>query len=184
MVFFFSSKHHYVPVAERLYHDEESKTGEGETEPRGATVILPYGKASQTRMGPWAWVLIICALTGVGATWTLAVMKLYKPSCSNQVTVDGGFGKSLTCARPAIRREWRTLSRADRNEYIAAVQCLSTKPSKLYSNGSLYDDFPRVHQATAPTAHKAAPFLPWHRYFVHAYESTLKNECGFSGLIP
>ncbi|KAF2634176.1 Di-copper centre-containing protein [Massarina eburnea CBS 473.64] len=88
------------------------------------------------------------------------------------------------CSRPAIRREWRTMSRLNRNDYIAAVQCLSTQPSKVHTNGSLYDDFPRVHQATAPNAHKAAPFLPWHRYFVHAYETALKEQCGYKGVIP
>ncbi|KAF2869473.1 hypothetical protein BDV95DRAFT_547863 [Massariosphaeria phaeospora] len=90
-----------------------------------------------------------------------------------------------TCSRPAaVRREWRTMARAERNDYIAAVQCLTTQPSRVYTNGSLYDDFPRVHQATAPTAHKAAPFLPWHRYFVHAYETALKETCGYAGVIP
>lgn len=88
------------------------------------------------------------------------------------------------CSQLVIRREWRTLSRSDREKYIAAVQCLATQLSKVYTNGSLYDDFPRVHYATAPTAHKAAPFLSWHRYFVHTYETALKEQCSYTGAIP
>lgn len=49
------------------------------------------------------------------------------------------------CARPSIRREWRTLSRSDQSQYIAAVQCLRNKPSQLGLNHTLYDDFPWTH---------------------------------------
>ena len=54
-----------------------------------------------------------------------------------------------SCVRPTIRREWRTLNRETKNKYIEAVQCLSSKPSKLRDNGTLYDDFPWVHKLTA-----------------------------------
>jgi tyrosinase len=30
-------------------------------------------------------------------------------------------------------------------------------------------------------AHDAAPFLPWHRYFIHVYELALRQECGYTG---
>lgn len=33
-------------------------------------------------------------------------------------------------------------------------------------------------------AHDAAPFLPWHRYFIHAYEKALKDHCGYKGTLP
>jgi hypothetical protein len=50
------------------------------------------------------------------------------------------------CQDPAIRREWRSLSKAEKNNYVDAVQCLANKPSRLRSNGTLYDDFPWVHR--------------------------------------
>lgn len=53
------------------------------------------------------------------------------------------------CVQPAIRREWRTLSELEQQDYIAAVKCLTTKPSKLRNNGTLYDDFPWVHKSTS-----------------------------------
>ncbi|MCJ1432649.1 hypothetical protein MMC27_002006 [Xylographa pallens] len=57
-------------------------------------------------------------------------------------------------------------------------------PSKLQSNGTLYDDFPWVHQLTAPKAHASAPFLPWHRYYIHAYEKAWKENCDYNGHLP
>jgi tyrosinase len=30
-------------------------------------------------------------------------------------------------------------------------------------------------------AHDAAPFLPWHRYFIHVYEMALRQDCGYNG---
>ena len=64
----------------------------------------------------------------------------------------GGIDSVRTlCTQPTIRKEWRTLSKTQKSAYISAVQCLSTKPSKLRENGTLYDDFPWVHQSTAPS---------------------------------
>ncbi|TGO44322.1 hypothetical protein BOTNAR_0861g00040 [Botryotinia narcissicola] len=91
---------------------------------------------------------------------------------------------SATCVSPPIRREWRTLSTSARERHIDAVQCLTTRPSRVRNNGSLYDDFPYIHQKTAPTAHSAASFLPWHRYFIHVYEDVLRNECSYKGDLP
>lgn len=50
-----------------------------------------------------------------------------------------------TCTKPAIRREWRSLSIAERDAYIDSVFCLRSKPSKLNANQTLYDDFAFVH---------------------------------------
>lgn len=49
------------------------------------------------------------------------------------------------CKKPAVRREWRSLSRSEKLEYIQAVQCLRSKPSRLGLGHTLYDDFPYVH---------------------------------------
>lgn len=52
---------------------------------------------------------------------------------------------SITCTNPVIRREWRDLSDAEKSDYIGAVQCLRSSPSRLGLNQTLYDDFPYVH---------------------------------------
>ena len=52
---------------------------------------------------------------------------------------------STACKNAVIRREWRDLSVAEKSDYIGAVQCLRTSPSKTGLNQTLYDDFPYVH---------------------------------------
>ncbi|KAF2223082.1 monooxygenase [Elsinoe ampelina] len=90
-------------------------------------------------------------------------------------------GEASTCSNPTIRREWRQLSPVEQQNYIDAVLCLKTKPSRIGLNSSLYDDFPYVHNQLNLEIHFVASFLPWHRYFVHIYETALKTECGYSG---
>jgi hypothetical protein len=45
----------------------------------------------------------------------------------------------------STRREWRTLTLLERHEYLDAVRCLKTRPSRLGLNHTLYDDFPWIH---------------------------------------
>ena len=52
---------------------------------------------------------------------------------------------STACTKPTIRREWRDLSDTEKSDYIEAVQCLRSSPSRLGLNQTLYDDFPYVH---------------------------------------
>ncbi|KAF4638022.1 hypothetical protein G7Y89_g45 [Cudoniella acicularis] len=88
------------------------------------------------------------------------------------------------CAQPAVRREWRSLAPADKSQYIEAVQCLESKPSRVRNNGTLYDDFPWVHKSTSINTHGASSFLPWHRYFIHIYEKALIDDCAYTGTLP
>ncbi|KAH8714043.1 hypothetical protein GQ44DRAFT_625199 [Phaeosphaeriaceae sp. PMI808] len=87
---------------------------------------------------------------------------------------------SEQCEYMSTRREWRTLEMSQKYEYIKAVKCLRTKSSRLGLNQSLYDDFPWVHSRIGEYVHDAAPFLAWHRYFVHIYERALQEDCGYS----
>ena len=104
---------------------------------------------------------------------------------------------STACTNPVIRREWRYLSDTEKSDYIEAVQCLRSSPSRLGLNQTLYDDFPYVHsrngeacELRTPTfpsvteisqAHDTAAFLPWHRYFIHVYEKALREQCNYAG---
>lgn len=49
------------------------------------------------------------------------------------------------CDDLVTRREWRTLSVAEKQDYLSAVQCLRNTPSRLHKEYSLYDDFPWLH---------------------------------------
>ena len=71
--------------------------------------------------------------------------------------------------------------RGEKDEYFRAVKCLHTKPSKLGTNHSLYNDFGYAHIQIGTYAHETAGFIAWHRYFIHIYEQTLKHDCGYTG---
>ncbi|KAK8004253.1 hypothetical protein PG989_003972 [Apiospora arundinis] len=96
-------------------------------------------------------------------------------------------GCSVANAR--IRREWSTLSKPERKEYIKAVQCLRSLPSKSdpeFAPGARtrYDDFVAVHINNTRIIHATGNFLTYHRYLVALYESALINECGYKGAQP
>ncbi|KAF4914776.1 Tyrosinase ustQ [Colletotrichum fructicola] len=95
------------------------------------------------------------------------------------------LGHSETrCLTPSVRREWRTLSAADKKSYILAVKCLMDLPSIFDSQTSHFDDFTYAHITAGGSSHYAAAFLPWHRMFVHTYEQTLRQKCQYGGAQP
>lgn len=85
------------------------------------------------------------------------------------------------CQQPTIRREWRTLDPTEQHAYLDAVNCLRAHPSRLGLNHTLYDDFPWVHSQIGEYSHESAAFLAWHRYFIHTYESALRDTCAYAG---
>ncbi|KAH8724982.1 hypothetical protein GQ44DRAFT_772714 [Phaeosphaeriaceae sp. PMI808] len=46
-----------------------------------------------------------------------------------------------------------------------------------------YDDFAWVHIRSGENVHGAAPFLAWHRYFIHLFEVSLRHDCGYKGVL-
>ncbi|KAG5784240.1 hypothetical protein H9Q73_002142 [Fusarium xylarioides] len=81
------------------------------------------------------------------------------------------------------RVEWRKLSKSAQADYISAVKCLDKLPSKIGLKTSHYNDFPYVHTKLNIQIHFVAQFLPWHRYFVHLYETSLRGY-GYRGSMP
>ncbi|KAI4763195.1 hypothetical protein E4T52_04759 [Aureobasidium sp. EXF-3400] len=99
------------------------------------------------------------------------------------------------CKNLHVCREWRSLSTPEKDHYIQAVRCLLSKSSITRPNGVLYDDYPYTHARVGGyspkdiagllvQAHNAAPFLPWHRYFLHIYETNLRTYCDYKGTLP
>lgn len=80
------------------------------------------------------------------------------------------------------------MSTAMRRNYVEAVQCLFTSKSKLTEFGwptkTRYDDFVGVHINMTVTIHNTGNFLSYHRNLVHAYETALRDECGYTGYAP
>ncbi|KAH8912448.1 Di-copper centre-containing protein [Coniochaeta sp. PMI_546] len=98
--------------------------------------------------------------------------------------IDDDNAISLECEHPAIRREWRRLTRDEQTIYIASVQCLMGLPSQVREGTSRYDDFVHAHSLVGVKSHYAAAFLPWHRLFVHSFERVLREECVYEGPFP
>ncbi|KAH7092283.1 hypothetical protein FB567DRAFT_576707 [Paraphoma chrysanthemicola] len=97
--------------------------------------------------------------------------------------------KTCTLNNVAVRREWSTLSKAERRNYIDAVKCLAKKPARTpaaTASGakSRYDDLVVTHIQQAFSIHGTANFLTWHRYYTWAFEQMLRNECGYMGYQP
>jgi tyrosinase len=96
----------------------------------------------------------------------------------NETAPPSGPATTTGCG---LRREWRTLSQFEKDHYISSVKCLTTIPSKIKSDWTSYEDFPWIHSHVGYYTHNSAPFLPWHRYFLHIYETTLREQCNFTG---
>ncbi|KAK4217500.1 tyrosinase-like protein [Rhypophila decipiens] len=114
------------------------------------------------------------ALTKLNALAKLSAYSNFKGSCNSK--------------NVKIRQEWRTLSPAQRKNFIAAVKCLQGKPSILPpgvapGSVSLFDDFEAIHINQTMTIHLTGTFLTWHRWFIYTYEKKLQ-QCGYNGNLP
>lgn len=94
-----------------------------------------------------------------------------------------------TLEKAAIRREWSDLSVPEREEYIRAVLCLQSLPSKAPKDQvpgarSRFDDFVATHITQAFDLHSPRKLFAAHRYFIWAYEKALREECGYTGHQP
>ncbi|KAH9029997.1 Di-copper centre-containing protein [Lactarius hengduanensis] len=115
-------------------------------------------------------------------------------------SVVGAFSthQKKACIKPAIRKEWRALRAQEKMEWIRAVNCLSHFPHDpaltprvnrsvslippVNASSSYYDvigdnfstDFVYLHMDLSTKIHFTGEFLPWHRWFLYAFEETLK----------
>ncbi|KAK6814605.1 Tyrosinase ustQ [Aspergillus parasiticus] len=88
------------------------------------------------------------------------------------------------CKNPAVRREWRSLTTSEKQNFTQAVICLASIPSTWQPNGTIYDDFAILHGGIGSWCHRSASFLPWHRYTLVVFEKALREHCGFTGQVP
>ncbi|PYI01232.1 tyrosinase [Aspergillus sclerotiicarbonarius CBS 121057] len=105
--------------------------------------------------------------------------------------IPGFFSKTCTSEKMTIRKEWRHLTKKQQDSFLDSVQCLMDKPAEsgLTATTSRFSDLQALHRGMTNTAyadiiHHVGQFLPWHRYYMHIYETLLRDECGYSGPIP
>lgn len=71
-----------------------------------------------------------------------------------------------------------------RKDYLSAIQCLKKLPTqenrdKYPGVRSRYDDFTIAHAINTGEVHRS-PWLPvWHRQYTFAFETALRDECGY-----
>jgi len=143
------------------------------------------------------WALSLAALTsaapegGKGDLEAAAAQKINRLADTYTDYIQGTISKRKTgCTSKNIvkRREWGTLSKRERQDYIDAVYCLQKKApiskATIPGSQSRYDDFAGTHILQTPFVHFDGLFLHFHRYFVWLYEKALREECGYSGYQP
>ncbi|KAF2032406.1 Di-copper centre-containing protein [Setomelanomma holmii] len=91
--------------------------------------------------------------------------------------------------RQSVALPLRTLSEAERLHYLSAVQCTLRKPAITPSTAapgalSRYEDLVATHINQTMSIHFVGHFLPWHRLFTLAYETLLREECGYRDAQP
>ncbi|KAF2848810.1 Di-copper centre-containing protein [Plenodomus tracheiphilus IPT5] len=97
--------------------------------------------------------------------------------------------EKCTLETAAVRREWSTLSKSQKLNYIDSVKCLAKKPARTPAAiaagaKSRHDDFTVTHILQTLTIHGTGNFLAWHRYYIWAFEQALRDECGYKGYLP
>ncbi|KAJ5782240.1 domain di-copper centre [Penicillium paradoxum] len=119
--------------------------------------------------------------------------------------------KRCTKTNTAVRKEWGSLKKSQRRDYIAAVQCMLDKDPVLptasypgvvnrmgdfvayglplhpceYGIQSAYNRHRgRTHINMTLSMHVSGIFLAWHRHYIWLWEEALRNECGYKGYLP
>ncbi|KAI0969472.1 hypothetical protein F4678DRAFT_438819 [Xylaria arbuscula] len=101
---------------------------------------------------------------------------------AQEFTTESTQSTAASCTNPNVRFEWDDYSTSDRQALMSAIKCLQGKPSSggFAGSTSRYEDFVALHQQYTPNVHQNQKFLPWHRYFIWAFEQELRDVCGFN----
>ncbi|KAL0956668.1 hypothetical protein HGRIS_002799 [Hohenbuehelia grisea] len=108
---------------------------------------------------------------------------------------------SSRCVNPTVRKEWRSLTPNERADWTRAVTCLANLPREeafqpipeiaplryapaFNPAGSYYDDIVYLHVKRDEEIHFTGYFLPWHRWYVHSFDTALRSKCSFRGPTP
>ncbi|KAI1354218.1 Di-copper centre-containing protein [Xylaria sp. FL0043] len=103
--------------------------------------------------------------------------------------ITAGKNNKCTLETASVRREWSDMSEAQRQEYVAAINCLTKLPPKSDKTrfpGALsrYEDFVAFHMTHAMQLHDNMHLFGAHKYYVWLFEQALRNECGYTGYQP
>ncbi|KAI0204837.1 hypothetical protein F4808DRAFT_474164 [Astrocystis sublimbata] len=89
------------------------------------------------------------------------------------------------CSHTNTRVEWGNLTDPDRTSFVNSIKCLMKALPKVVTNlTSRYDELVSIHNSMSAVVHQYGVFVAWHRYFVHGFESLLRDECGYKSPFP
>ncbi|KAI1764646.1 Di-copper centre-containing protein [Hypoxylon sp. FL1150] len=96
---------------------------------------------------------------------------------------------NCTLENAAVRREWSDMSEELRQEYTAAITCLTklpprSDPERFPGAQSRFDDFVAYHMTHAMQLHDNQHLFGAHKYYVYLFEKALREECGYTGYQP
>lgn len=86
-----------------------------------------------------------------------------------------------------IRKNFRDLSSAEKQNYIKAVKAIKARKSR-FTGRSIYDEYVLWHSLATSridpsdpkgfrnAGHRGPAFLPWHRYYLHRFERQLQRS--------
>jgi tyrosinase len=85
-----------------------------------------------------------------------------------------------------VRVEWNNLADADKLSFVQSVKCLmKATPLGVWANAtSIWDEITWVHDQLSDRIHGVDSFLPWHRYYLHMFQTLLKEQCAYTGPMP
>lgn len=81
-----------------------------------------------------------------------------------------------------VRKEWSSLTLAERRAYIDAVKCMLDYPSiipDLPASTSLYGDFAATHINYTLSIHFNGNFYSWHRHHLYLFEKAIHEVCNY-----
>ncbi|KAF8667850.1 Di-copper centre-containing protein [Rhizoctonia solani] len=114
------------------------------------------------------------------------------------LSIAGAVLSAEECTNPVVRKEWRNHSIEEKKEFIRAIKCMGNKPHRpnltktrltpgvplVNKSSTHYDDWVYLHVDSNQATHVVSQFFPWHRWYLHAFETDMKNTCGFNGTMP
>ncbi|PWY99294.1 Di-copper centre-containing protein [Testicularia cyperi] len=102
-----------------------------------------------------------------------------QPASTDPGAANSAIPSGSNCTQIVERKEYSTLTNAEKKAYVDAIKCLRRKPSRYGdSNMNALDDWTLLHMQMIKYVHFTAYFLPFHRGFVAIAERDLR-ECGF-----
>lgn len=126
-------------------------------------------------------------LTFEELTAVMQVNATTESSVADSIAEANDLVHTQAACRNTIYKRWGTLSAQERTNFVGAVKCLMNRPPRgnIWSQArSLYDELVYIHGAQVGSIHQNDNFLPWHRYYLFAFRSLMRSECGFNGPWP